>query len=201
MPWGSAYSAFAARTGPGRGHPSRSLLALLNHTMTHPAPPPAGERLYSGDFTTAGFRPHGEFWCWMEGSLLMWEARGPFNLEALQAYGLTRRAAFERWQLDDRPLAAVMHWQVSALMSPAAFDFYERSFTAFIQSRHQYVAVAWVGDSGVEGLDLMRLRYEPLFRRHGLAFELFPDVQSARDWAMARLRAAQARPGGSSPHR
>ena len=79
------------------------------------------DHLSSLAFTQGDFRPHGEFLCWMEDGLLMWESRGPFNLEALQAFGRTRQAAFARWGLDDRPLAAVMRWVGSALMSPEAF--------------------------------------------------------------------------------
>jgi hypothetical protein len=149
------------------------------------------DRLCSNDFTEGGFRPHGMFSCWMEGDLLVWEARGPFNVEALQAYGRTRQAAFTRWQLDDRPLAAIMHWAGSALMSPDAFALYERAFEAFIVSRHHYVAVAWAGGPDIEGLDFMRQRFAPLFERHGLAFGVFPDIDAARRWALPKLKQAQ----------
>lgn len=149
------------------------------------------ERLCSSDFAEGGFRPHGEFACWMEQGLLIWEGRGPFNLEALQAYGRTRQAAFQRWQLNGKPIGAVMHWVDSALMSPEAFAHYERSFEAFIMSRHHYVAVAWAGDAGVEGLDLMQAKYAPLFERHGLAFGVFTDVELAKRWVLPRVRQAQ----------
>lgn len=149
------------------------------------------DRLCSNDFTEGSFRPHGMFSCWMEGALLVWEARGPFNLEALQAFSRTRQAAFARWRLDDQPLAAVMHWVGSALMSPEAFALYERAFEAFIVSRHNYVAVAWVGGPEVEGLDFMRSRFAPLFDRHGLAFAVFTDMDAARRWALPRLKEAQ----------
>jgi hypothetical protein len=149
------------------------------------------DHLSSLAFTQGDFRPHGEFLCWMEDGLLMWESRGPFNLEALQAFGRTRQAAFARWGLDDRPLAAVMRWVGSALMSPEAFALYERSFEAFIASHHRYVAVAWVGGPEVEGLDLMRARYAPLFERHGLAFAVFADLDAAREWARPQLQAAR----------
>lgn len=152
---------------------------------------PPADYLCSNDFTQGGFRPHGEFSCWMEDGLLVWESRGPFNLEALQAYGRTRQAAFARWQLDDKPIAAVMHWVGSALMSPEAFACYARGFEAFIASRHHYAAVAWVARSEVEGVDLMRSRFEPLFKRHGLAFGVFPDMDTARRWAMQHLLAAR----------
>lgn len=155
-----------------------------------PSPTP-NEVLASQDFIQGGFRPHGEFTCWMDNSILMWEACGPFNLEALQAFGRMRRAAFERWHLDDHPLAAIMRWTSSALMSPEAFEFYERSFEAFIQSRHNYVAIAWVGDASVEGLDLMRLKYAPLFERHHLAFALFAAIEPAQRWVAPLLRHAQ----------
>lgn len=155
--------------------------------MTTPTP----DILCSTDFTEGGFRPHGWFSCHMEGELLVWEAHGPFNLEALQAYGRTRQAAFARWQLDDKPIAAVMHWVGSALMSPEAFAHYERCFAAFIESRHNYVAVAWVGGPDVEGLDFMRTRFAPLFDRHGLAFAVLADMPTARRWALPRLHQAQ----------
>lgn len=153
-----------------------------------PLPPP--DHLCSRDFTAGGFQPHGEFSCWMENGLLVWQARGPFNLEALQAYGRTRQAAFARWQLDDKPLAAILHWVGSALMSPEAFTHYERSFAAFIESRHHYVAVAWVGGPDIEGLDFMRSRFAPMFDRHGLAFNVFTDLDAARLWALPRLQQA-----------
>ena len=152
---------------------------------------PPANALSSDDFTLGGFRPHGRFSCWMEDGLLVWQARGPFNLEALQAYGRTRQAAFERWQLDDKPIAAVMHWVGSALMSPDAFAQYARNFEAFIASRHLYAAVAWVAHGEVEGLDLMRSRFEPLFAQHGLAFGVFPDMDTARRWALPRLHQAR----------
>lgn len=150
------------------------------------------DSLCSSDFTEGGFRPHGEFSCWMDGDLLVWRAHGPFNLEALQAFGRTRQAAFARWQLDDRPIAGVMQWVSSALMSPEAFAVYEQAFNAFIQSRHHYAAVAWVGGPDVEGLDFMRLRFAPLFARHGLAFAVFASLDDARRWALPYVRQAQS---------
>jgi len=153
------------------------------------------EVLSSSDFPVGSFAPHGEFRCRMDRGVLMWTSHGPFNLEALQAYGQLRRAAFERWGLNDRPVASIMEWVDSALMSPEAFLLYRRGFDSLMQSRHNYVAVAWVGGKHVEGLDLMQRQYAPLFAEHDLPFRMFDATEPAMAWVRpllaARLAAAQ----------
>jgi hypothetical protein len=130
------------------------------------------ETLSSNDFAQPGFRPHGEFHCHLEGDILMWVSRGPFNLEALQAYGKVRRAAFERWDLGARPVGAVM------------------------ASQHTLAAVAWVGNPDlVEGLDVMHEHYVPLFERHGLPFRVFDEAGPAIAWVRQVLQRARQAQG------
>lgn len=148
--------------------------------------------LSSHDYAQSGFAPHGEFRCRLERDVLMWVSRGPFNLEALQAYGRVRKAAFERWGLNTRPVGAVMQWVGSALMSPDAFTLYRRGFDAFMASHHTLIAVAWVGGPDVEGLDFMRAHYAPLFEAHGLPFRVFDDLPPAVTWVA--LLVEKARP-------
>lgn len=154
------------------------------------------ETLSSNDFAQPGFRPHGEFHCHLEGDILMWVSRGPFNLEALQAYGKVRRAAFERWDLGARPVGAVMEWVTSALMSPEAFALYRQGFDAFMASQHTLAAVAWVGNPDlVEGLDVMHEHYVPLFERHGLPFRVFDEAGPAIAWVRQVLQRARQAQG------
>jgi len=151
----------------------------------------AFETLSSNDFAQPGFPPHGEFHCHMEHGLLMWTSHGPFNLEALQAYGRVRQAAFQRWGLNKRPVGAVMQWLDSALMSPDAFALYRRGFDAFMDSHHSLIAVAWVGSPEVEGLDLMHRQYAPLFEQHCLPFRVFDDLATAVAWIRPLLLRAE----------
>lgn len=147
--------------------------------------------LSSCDFAPSGFVPHGEFRCHLDQDILMWVSRGPFNLEALQAYGRVRREAFARWSLDARPVGAVMQWVHSALMSPEAFALYSQGFEAFMASHHTLIAVAWVGGPDVEGLNFMHAHFAPLFEMHGLPFRVFDEVAPAVAWVRPLLQQAQ----------
>ncbi|MDG0832771.1 hypothetical protein [Roseateles saccharophilus] len=122
----------------------------------------------------------------------MWTSHGPFNVEALQAYGRQRQAAVDRWKLESKQMASVMEWVDSALMSPDAFLLYRRGFDAFMRSRHDYVAVAWVGGPDVEGLDLMCLQFAPLFEEHALPFRVFDRASAALAWVRPLLFATPA---------
>lgn len=150
------------------------------------------EGFSSRDLQPAGFAPHGEFSVRLSDGLVLWENRGPFNLEALQAYGQLRERAVRQWQLDRRWFAGVVSWKHSALMSPEAFSAYQAGFERFLGSTHTLVAVAWVVPPGLEGMDFMQPRFERLFAAHQLPLQVFDRLEPAVAWARALLARPRA---------
>ncbi|MFN4115285.1 MAG: hypothetical protein ACK4F7_02145 [Inhella sp.] len=150
------------------------------------------DALHSRDFAQPGFAPHGEFSLRFEDDLLIWDLHGPFNAEAMQCFRPLRRAAFARWPLADRWLAALVHWHGSALMAPEAFATYRDSLQAFLRTHGRMLVVAWVAGPEVEGLDFVRRDFEQLYRSEGVDFRLFSQVDAAKVWLREQLRTLAA---------
>lgn len=136
-----------------------------------------------------GFAPHGEFRLRFADGILYAHNIGPFNAEAMQLYARLRRMAYERWKLSGRWIGGIARWEGSTLMSPQAFDDYERGLMAFLSSEHRLVAVAWVADPELEGMRFMQERFGRLFRASDMPFQLFDSMAAAEAWVQPQVDA------------
>lgn len=154
------------------------------------------DSISSQDLAGAGFAPHGEFRLRFADGILYALNRGPFNAEAMRLYGRLRQAAFERWQLSGRWIGGIASWEGSVLMSPEAFDDYERGLAAFLRTEHRLVGVAWVAEPELEGMAFMQERFARLFRATEMPFQLFGQMAAAQAWLQPQVDAWQraARP-------
>ncbi|MBN8505024.1 MAG: hypothetical protein J0L58_11140 [Burkholderiales bacterium] len=155
------------------------------------------DEISSLDFPCGAFPAHGEFRVRFQDGLFRWTNRGPFNAEALQQFDQARKAAFARWCRMQEPVAAVVEWRESALMSQDAFDLYRQGLERFLASPHQLRAVAWVAPQELEGMRFMRQRFIDLFEHHQLPLQLFESLAEALTWVAAMQRGKHS-PSASS---
>lgn len=134
------------------------------------------------DHASGPFAPHGEFRISLRGDVFLYEARGPFNREAVQALAPVRRLAYERWGASGRPVWALVRWFDSAMMSPDTFRAFATSFQVFADTPNPLRAVAWVAAPEVEGVSMMAPHFEALYGAAGLSFALFEDEAVAMQW-------------------
>jgi hypothetical protein len=153
---------------------------------------PTSYDLHSQDLPGGRFAPHGSFRVrWLDG-VVWWDNHGPFNLEALQRYNQMRQVVREQWLLPGQWIAGVVHWHGSALMSPEAFDEYRQAFERVYRQPHRLVAVAWVTPPDLEGMDLMRRRWNCSNSPNP------PRPGPARSWWRGEVRGPEA-PRGAQP--
>ncbi len=135
------------------------------------------------------YAPHGEFKLHVEGDIVFYDATGPFNLEALQALATVRSAILADWAVE-RPVAGIVHWHHSVMMSPEAFATYREGIARYHENAKLPVAIAWVASADVEGIYLMHEKFEKLFAERKTNFRLFDSLAPARAWVDGHLAAA-----------
>lgn len=146
-------------------------------------------RICLTDLPRRGFAAHGNFRIWTEGDLLCYEVCGPFNLEFVHALGAARRQIVQGWN-PQHPVGAIVHWHQTALMTPEAFAAYADGFTQFNRDTLAVAALAWVADSTVEGMVLLRRHFEALFRKNAINFRVFDTLPAGKSWVTREVARA-----------
>ena len=157
-------------------------------TDKHATPQP----LSTNAVSTSRYAPHGEFSLHIDGDIVFYDATGPFNLEALQALATARSTILADWAIE-RPVAGIVHWHRSVMMSPEAFAAYREGIAKYHENAKLPVALAWVAAADVEGMALMHQKFEKLFIERKTNFKLFDSLAPARAWVDEHLAAARAR--------
>ncbi|WP_296447892.1 hypothetical protein [Rhodoferax sp. UBA5149] len=143
------------------------------------------------DFADGNFKPHGRLDVHLEGDIVVYDAEGPFNLEAIVALGKARRAVVAEWGTEDRR-ATIVVFRTSMLMSPAALEAYEQGMQAHLAQVKPHVAVAWVVAPEVEGRSIMLPYFAKIFSRINVPWQAFEELHAAQVWARSRLDARDA---------
>lgn len=140
----------------------------------------------STDFADDIYPPHGEFRLRWDNNLVVYEARGPFNLQAIQGLALAREAFLKTLHSNSR-WVAVVHFQRSAIMTADAMQAWEQGLKQLLAQRTNGAALAWVAGQDVEGFHFMLSRYRRVFEEALLPFSFFDDMTAAREWAVQQL--------------
>lgn len=144
----------------------------------------------SSEFSTATYPPHGEFRLRMEGNLALYEAVGPFNLQAIQALARVRDALMGTLQSDDM-VAAVVHFHQSAIMTPDAFTAWGAGLQQLAAKRKAIAGVCWVAQADVEGFHFLLSHYRAIFEQAQIPFHACTDLALALGWAREQLNRPQ----------
>jgi hypothetical protein len=140
----------------------------------------------SAEFATGVFRPHGQVDIWADGSIIRLEARGPFNLEGVQAMGLAMRDLFASVPVDRR-FGDIMVMHESLMASPDALAAFEDFLQAMSKAKTAPTAVAYVAAPEVEGRSLMLPIFAEIYARHGRRFAAFEQLEPAEAWIREQL--------------
>jgi hypothetical protein len=132
------------------------------------------------------FRPHGRIECHRDGSLILTHAKGPFNGEAVRAYG-QRLASLIAELPDAEPYVVVATMQESILAPPDAWEALEASLKGRQGSTRKQLGSAWVIAGELEGRALFVPKARALYERLGAHFGVFEDEAAAAAWARELL--------------
>lgn len=141
---------------------------------------------------TTIFRPHGRIECHRQGGIVHTQAEGPFNAEAVQAYG-ERLAALITELPEGSDYVVIATMVGSLLATPEAWSAQGASLSSRQGGSRRQLGSAWVMPADIEGRSLFVPRARALFEGRGAAFEAFEDEAAATAWAMALLAAGAGR--------
>lgn len=132
------------------------------------------------------FRPHGRIECHREGHVLHTQAEGPFNEEAVRAYGARLAELLSELPVGT-PYVVVATMSNSILATPEAWQALEASLGQRQGGSRKQLGSAWVAAPGLEGRGFFVPRARALYEAFGARFELFDDEAAATAWALALL--------------
>lgn len=168
--------------------------------MQHQVLPVAGgDALCTDEFSQGRFVPHGLVNARYAEDILCVEARGPFNLELMQALGQLRLALIDQLRSRER-FGHMLIIHNSALMSLEAFAQYQRDRAAVYGTAIRFpCANAVVVGPDVEGWQLMASRIRSIYLSDGVPYRVFADASAARRWLLEELAAARRGAGKADP--
>ncbi len=140
-------------------------------------------------FQSSRYRPHGTASIRLDGNLVWISFEGPFNEEFWDRF-LVARAKWRAETVVPAPLASVVEYKTSLLMTPAAL---ERFSEVLNGARGRFHAIVITSD--VEGRSTMLPIMQKVFDRTGLILRIFSDVGEAERWARTQLASGSTAPG------
>lgn len=150
----------------------------------------------TSDFKSSQFRPHGVVNIWMDGPLLHYEARGPYNTELFDLLAIAQRDFLTTTQ-PQSPWVSICTIKESAMTSPEGAIRYKALLESAKSANLEPLATAFVVGPEVEGGGIMEPIFTKIFADIGRTFAAFKTMAEAQAWAMALIeeaRAAQPRP-------
>lgn len=143
----------------------------------------------TADVGTAQFRQHGRVDMYMDGDILIYDAVGPFNTEALDALAVAQLGFLQQLALAGRRWGSIANFKVSAMTSPDGLARYANLMKAPKPSEFQAQVTAFVFGPDVEGGRIMLAHYRRIYEEIGRPFACFDTLDEAKTWVRARLAA------------
>jgi hypothetical protein len=146
------------------------------------------------DHSRSGFSPHGNIEVWPEGSVIRYNVAGPFNEEAIQAFGRTVGALLREWQ-PQGAFVSLSYWQGSMMATPDAMESYEALLK---YARHNFpreLINIWFVPRDLEGRSIMQQSWQRLYDGAGFPLEIFHSEDEALErvrWYLANAASANA---------
>jgi len=142
----------------------------------------------SDDFAHPLFKPHGRISHSVIDGILVTDAEGPFNKEAMEAFSKSRRAALLYFGSECRSASSIVRFRESMLMSLEALDSLSAEIRSHvIESNSTSPLLAWVADPDIEGYSFMTYRFERIFFDQGIQCRIFSEIPQAILWVKAML--------------
>jgi hypothetical protein len=141
--------------------------------------------------TNGRFSAHGIVEIWMDGPLMHYECRGPFNTELVDLLALAQRD----FLVATRPSGnwvSVCTMLESAMTSPEGIARYAEVMSAPKPDNMVPIATAFVIAPEVEGSSIMAPLYAKIYADIGRPFGLFESLSQAQAWAQTMIGQARA---------
>jgi hypothetical protein len=132
------------------------------------------------------FRPHGRIEPHRDGAVVITHAKGPFNGEAVRAYG-ERLVELISELPEGQPYVVIALMHESILAPADAWEALEDGLRKRQASSRKQLGSAWVIDDALEGRALFVPKARALYERLGAQFGVFEDEASAAAWARQLL--------------
>lgn len=127
---------------------------------------------------------------WMQGPVLRFMARGPFDLEQVRQLTDAMSSLFSEMP-QELPFATVMEFKGSMVADQATLDEFERLLMDIGQWRRVPVAVGLIAAHDVEGMPGMVDSYRSIFTRQGRMFSHFADAGECQVWSAQQVALAR----------
>ena len=135
-------------------------------------------------------KPLGGVEFWMQGPVLRFLARGPFELEQVRQLEAAMFALFSSMP-EELPFATVIEFRGSMQADESTLVEFEALLMSAGRWRRIPVAVGIIASPEVEGLSSMVPRYEAIFTRHGRKFSHFVEAQECQVWSAQQVAEAR----------
>ncbi len=157
----------------------------------------AEEEYSTADMPPGRFQAHGEVSMHVEGCLIRYVARGPFNRELLNAYEREQELLLG---VEDLPAvyADLTVFEHSAMTPLDTLNAYSTYLAMLREQQRAPLVTAYVLPPEVEGKRLMEPLFHDCYRQAGLCLELFDTEKEARGW-IARCLADSGASGAVDP--
>lgn len=143
----------------------------------------------TAEYATGQFRPHGRLELWREGSVIRTVAVGPFNKEAVKAFGAAWADLFSTLPADGH-FVEYTTIRGSLIASPDAIAAFRKLLLSNNATGRAPRAVAWVVDAEVEGGRLMLPLFDSLYAEAKRVFRAFALEADAELWLRERMQDA-----------
>lgn len=153
---------------------------------------------HTAEHSSSRFAPHGSIETSPEGSLVIYRVAGPFNVEAIKAFGKMVAAVLTEWT-PVGPFASLSYWENSMMASPDALALYAHILKAGRAIYPQEAVNVWYVPKDIEGLLIMRRRWEEIYEAGGYPLEIYHSKQDAEERARDVLRNSKTFQPGPQP--
>lgn len=148
--------------------------------------------LRTADHVVTPFAPHGAVDIFPGPALIRYEVRGPFNIEAIQAFGNTVAKMLTGWT-PIRPHVSITFWHDSMMASADALVAYSKLLHVGRRVIPREVANVWCAPPEIEGRIIMVPEWLKLYHGNDHTLEIVATREAA--WArVAELLGADWRP-------
>lgn len=135
--------------------------------------------LDTSSFADSRFAPHGRVQVALRDDLIIYDVVGPFNIEAIHAFGNTLGELLSNWQ-PSGPFASLTFWHGSLMATHDALAGYKQLLQAGRKIYPKEVINVWCVPPDIEGRRIMQPLWQTLYDEAGYPLEIVADAETAQ---------------------
>lgn len=132
-------------------------------------------------------KPHGSVRVEVQGNIIRYLVRGPFNEELNQLFDEIQNTLVSPMVAPKEPWGDLTIFQESAMETPGSLEIYAKTIQAQVDQGLAPIATAFVLAPDIEGANLMGRLYANVYAKAGLKFRVFQNESEAETWLRGQL--------------